>query len=434
MTGSYSDTVGQMQLMSDPGALGSEVLATSLAEELEHIRFQLRAITGESQWYVPPSQSLGSIGGIGDNSVPLTKLSNTTQGKLMGRVAAGAGPWQEFDIPGLTALVPVTGDLILGVPAAGGAPRKIDIKDLISTSVSAQGRLTLAPGIPCMNNQTFSAKNTIYYTPYTGLFVPVWNGSIVIPSNMGAELLQLTTDNTKSPAAALANKNYDIFYWVDGTTPRISRGPPWTSDTVRGAGAGTSEVTRVAGLLVNAQAITNGPAQFRGTYLGTIRTDSSALINYLPNPVADGGGWARIGVWNFYNQIGMVVVNKDSHGSYNGLGATGFYGGSANNRVSIVRGLDNDVIDTRLSAYASVGVGCSYSIGSCIIPGTTTLGGDALGILVAASDVTVAGTMDSFTRYSGAGWIEIQAVDQGLGSGPITTTSGHFHIGCRCLM
>lgn len=62
MTGAYSDNVSQMQAASDPGALGTEVLAASLAIELEHIRFCIRRIVDKAQWYLPPDANLGDLG------------------------------------------------------------------------------------------------------------------------------------------------------------------------------------------------------------------------------------------------------------------------------------------------------------------------------------------------------------------------------------
>lgn len=54
-TGAYSDTASQMRLVTNPGSVGSESLATSLAGELERLRFILKfyttGITGGHFWY-----------------------------------------------------------------------------------------------------------------------------------------------------------------------------------------------------------------------------------------------------------------------------------------------------------------------------------------------------------------------------------------------
>lgn len=56
----YSSTVGQMQIQTNPGELGSEVPATSLAGELARIRWILSEITGNTYWYQSPAKSLAS--------------------------------------------------------------------------------------------------------------------------------------------------------------------------------------------------------------------------------------------------------------------------------------------------------------------------------------------------------------------------------------
>lgn len=63
MHGAHSDTVTQMKLTSDPGGVGSESLADSLAKELEYIRFCIKRIAGTAEWYAAPVTSLGLIGG-----------------------------------------------------------------------------------------------------------------------------------------------------------------------------------------------------------------------------------------------------------------------------------------------------------------------------------------------------------------------------------
>lgn len=54
MTGAYSDNVAQMQSATDPGLVGTESLAGSLAGELERLRFAIKRLGGGAQWYVAP--------------------------------------------------------------------------------------------------------------------------------------------------------------------------------------------------------------------------------------------------------------------------------------------------------------------------------------------------------------------------------------------
>lgn len=202
-----------------------------------------------------------------------------------------------------------------------------------------QGRLTLTTATAIMTS-TVSGATTVYYTPAIGRYVPIYDGSRIVMSDIGGELSQLTTDTTKSPAACTTNSNYDLFVWKDGTTFRCTRGPAWSTSTSRGTGAGTSQLATVAGLAVNAVAITNGPGVNLGTYVGTIRTNGSSQVDYKFGSSAAGGGPIFIGVWNAYNQTIIRTTGYDSTASWTYAGgAVRNSNNSASNRISFIKGL-----------------------------------------------------------------------------------------------
>lgn len=207
----------------------------------------------------------------------------------------------------------------------------------IGGTTMPQGRLTLSTGLPVMSVGVAGATSIIY-APYTGMLVPVWNGSNLVPTSMGGELSQLNNDTTKSPAATVAAKNYDVFYWLDAGIPRISRGPAWTSDSVRGA---PTDLIRVGGILVNNAAITNGPAAQRGTYLGTIRTNAANVnmdLSFGGNLVA-----GNIPVWNAYNRVNVGTISYDPSAAYNYTSAAWrASNGSGVTRCSFVIGVQED--------------------------------------------------------------------------------------------
>ncbi len=47
----YSTNTTQMQVVADPGEVGTESAATTLAGELARLRFMLKEIKGTNQWY-----------------------------------------------------------------------------------------------------------------------------------------------------------------------------------------------------------------------------------------------------------------------------------------------------------------------------------------------------------------------------------------------
>jgi hypothetical protein len=206
------------------------------------------------------------------------------------------------------------------------------------------GRLTLATATPVMTT-TQSAQTTVFYTPYQHQFVPLYNGSTLAMVDIGGELSQATTDTTKSPAAVAANSNYDVFIWSDSGTIRATRGPAWTSGTARGSGAGTTELVRVRGVLLNANAITNGPDAQRGTYVGSIRSNGSSQIDWILGGAASGGVAAVLGVWNAHNRTLVGTSVRDTGVAYTYTLATVRQArASAGNQISFIVGLQEDSV------------------------------------------------------------------------------------------
>ena len=183
------------------------------------------------------------------------------------------------------------------------------------------GRLSFISGSPSMGNTAVVSGAAHYWVPYDGQYIPLWNGTNFIITNMGGELSQLATDTTKSPAAVAASSIYDIFGWVDGTTPRATRGPVWSNSgggtSARGAGAGTTELELVQGYYVNKYDIINGPAARYGLYLGSIISDSSGTYTYTPSSDINAAGvGSNIPIWNKYNKLDTSVYVTDTGAAF----------------------------------------------------------------------------------------------------------------------
>ncbi len=212
--------------------------------------------------------------------------------------------------------------------------------NLVSSTYAAPGgRLTLTTLTPVLT-ATVSASATVLYTPYQTDVCPIYDGTTMIPTKF-TELTNTLSDATKNPAAAANNSNYDLFVWNDAGTLRLGRGPLWSSDTARSAG---TALVMVNGILLNAVALTNGPAIQRGTYVGTIRTNGTATtdMNFGASGVA-----ALLNVWNTYNRVDVSALVQDSTSSWNYTTATVRQANaSAVNQVSFIRGLNEDSIST----------------------------------------------------------------------------------------
>jgi hypothetical protein len=232
-----------------------------------------------------------------------------------------------------------------------------------------QGRLTLTSATPVMASSVAGAT-TVYYALAVGNLVVVWDGTQFVPKTF-TELSQTTTDTTKSPAAVTTNSNYDDFVWDDSGTMRCTRGPAWSSSTVRGTGAGTTELEFLNGVLVNKYDITNGPAARRGTYVGTIRSNGSSTIDFIYGAQ---GTAAVLGVWNNYNRVQVSTFVCDATASWAYTTATVRQSrASAVNQVSFVSGLSEECLDVGVNqavALAAVS-GASAQIGIAMDSTTT---------------------------------------------------------------
>ena len=245
----------------------------------------------------------------------------------------------------------------------------------------------------------------MYYTPFRGNLIPIWNGSGFMVMAF-SELSDALSETTYSPAAAVANSCYDWFVWSNAGTLVLSRGPVYTGT---GTSSGrSSAIARVQGIWTNSVSITNGPGAGYGTYVGTGCTDKTGvgLTNATFNYGAGGGTsgannnpgiWA--GIWNAYNRIGTTIFVQDNTTSWNYTSASWRNAdNSANMSLTVVQGLSEDPVKATYQVYAGgSGVHCETAI--AFNGGITTNG--ATGGYV--GNGTIASVVATLTNYSGNG-------------------------------
>lgn len=90
--GDYSENAAQMKLVTDPGTEGSESLPTSLAGEIERLRFMVQQITGETPWYASVGTNLKEV----SNFI----AAQTTSDRIISARTTGNSPRAKFLIPG----------------------------------------------------------------------------------------------------------------------------------------------------------------------------------------------------------------------------------------------------------------------------------------------------------------------------------------------
>ncbi len=216
-----------------------------------------------------------------------------------------------------------------------------------------QGRLTLISATPVITVDTVSATAVIY-TPYVGTLVPVYNGTTMIPTEFAELTLTLSASHS-------LNVLYDVFVFSNSGVLTLATGPAWTTSTAgsgaRGSGAGTTQLSRVKGLNVNAVSMTgrNGATTYTiganlATYLGTILIDGTA------GQVTCNTAWGQSrkwGVWNAYNRARIAIRAGDSTSSYTPSSSRPA-NNDPNNSLRLVVGLAEEVVDVHYEQYVSV--------------------------------------------------------------------------------
>ena len=272
----------------------------------------------------------------------------------------------------------------------------------IATPGPPQGRLTLQMATPVMTT-TQAARTTIYYTPYVGNQVPIYDGSGFTMTSIGSELSVATTDTTKSPAAIGVSKVNDWFVWNDAGTIRLGHGPDWTSDTVRSAG---TALVMVNGIWLNNAAITNGPAASRGTYVGTTCSNATSQLDWIYGAIAAGGTAGFFGLWNCYNRIRFGSLTGETTNSWTYATATiRAANNSATMRCSFVYGLNEEVVNSSYKLAVNSGAAVNGIIGVGLDT-TTAFSGLPGWQALASNNVS---TMGTYSGSPGLGFHYISA-------------------------
>ncbi len=203
-------------------------------------------------------------------------------------------------------------------------------------SFASQGYLTASSDAtnPVLTADSIGAT-TIYYTAFRGNLMFIYNGVSFVPVPITAGQMALALSSSFQGA----NNIYDVIGFLNGTTPQVGFSPAWATPTAgsgaRGTGAGTPQLSRVNGILVNTvqQTVNNGATTYtvaanRGTYLGSVSIDSSAGQVTCHRTY---GQSRKFGVWNAYNRLPISLKGGDATASWAGGGAYPTFRAADNN-------------------------------------------------------------------------------------------------------
>jgi hypothetical protein len=215
-----------------------------------------------------------------------------------------------------------------------------------------QGYLTPVSGTPIILSDATSVTQ-IYYTPYVGNQIPVYNGSSFVPSTFAELSLALVSQHQ-------ASNIYDVFVFNNNGVLTLVTGPAWSTATAgagaRGTGAGTTQLSRLNGLWVNTVSMTgrNGSTTYavpanQGTYTGSIFIDSVAGQVTCHRSYGQSRKW---GIWNAFNRQPTFLKAGDGTASWSYT--TNAYrpaNNNAANSLTIFSGLAEDIYDLQLDSY-----------------------------------------------------------------------------------
>ncbi len=206
------------------------------------------------------------------------------------------------------------------------------------------GRLTLESGNPTPTTDQ-GTKTTIYYTPYQGNRIALFDGSEWGLHEFSEVSLALT--------GATASRLYDIFAYMNGATLTLER-QIWTNSTTRATALALQD-----GVLVKSGAPTR-------RYLGTIYINSTG--GQTDDTVI------KRNVWNYYNRRlqPLTVLNTTAH-DYNG-GERLWNNSETNNRLEFVIGYSEDAPMFSLASTVRAGADGSYALVAIYLDGAGMAG------------------------------------------------------------
>lgn len=207
------------------------------------------------------------------------------------------------------------------------------------------GRLTLTTGVPVSTSDVTGAT-TLYFTPYNGNQIQLWDGSAWTTYTFVETSLALGT--------LTSGKNYDVFAYQSSGTLTLEM-LVWTSDTAR-----ATAVTIQDGRYCKSGDKTR-------LYLGTFRTTSTTTTEDSAGGTTTQVGGKRF-LWNYYNRTPRPMLVKDTTASWSYTTGTIRQGNAAaGNKVEYVVGIAEDMIESTLHGMilaksnsaraASIGIG-----------------------------------------------------------------------------
>jgi hypothetical protein len=262
-----------------------------------------------------------------------------------------------------------------------------------------QGRLTLNSIEPVMASDVVNTS-TIYYVPYVGNQIPIYNPTPGTFPSYTFVTLTLTLNSSQA-----AGNIYDIFAFLNSGAVTLGCGPAWTNSTTRSTATTLWGGTQF-GLATNNNAITltNGSNTYTGiyagaaTYLGSVYMTAAGETSVMFNPSSGvGGSGTVIGLWNAYHRVRVTASSADSTATWTYSSSTWRNAdNSASNSITWLDGGGGGGLYGETSVSAAYDVVGSNSSAS----GSTNIGVGINSIVTPAINAQVSNTTALITMHA----------------------------------
>lgn len=307
----YSSNAAQMQAATDPGEVGSESLATSLAGELERLRFAIKEAKGTSQWYESPGSSLAT-------------LSNPSSGLAIGL---------EFDgsLGGASSTTDILAKFINQggiINAAGLSSADVVASDFSTTSkfgshsyITGAGNIAAFPGFACNKARGticawargLSASDYVMFNRMLGIEVFMSGGSILTARIQERSAATESTKVTSSVTGTLSGnyvtdqasafKHILVQYRTAGEAGAAT-------DLLKLFYGGVAD-----GTALTAQTFTGNPGNGGNWFFGSKKNEPATWDHFLANsglPTAHSSPWTSNGTPGASVSDGVLTINTSA--------------------------------------------------------------------------------------------------------------------------
>ncbi len=195
------------------------------------------------------------------------------------------------------------------------------------------GRLTLESGVP-VSVTSQSAKTTVYFTPYVGNKIALYNGS-------SWDIVTFTEGSVAVPSTT--STPFDVFVYNNSGTATLET-VNWTNDTTR-----ATALVKQDGVYVKSGATTR-------RYLGTGRT--TTVSGQCEDSVN------KRFLWNYYNRVNRNIKTNNTTASwtYGTHAWREWNNGTGQVRGQFIVGVSEEVYSAAFSYYVVAGTNIAFDV------------------------------------------------------------------------